>query len=810
MALRKIGSMGWGGVVVLLGLGLGLMAQWARPAGASMVLKPKGQDARPLRLKGIEADVEIERQFATTKTVMTFQNEVSQRIEADFIYTLPPGSVATYFAYWYGEEKVVARVVDKERAASIYQHITSRMRDPALIEMIGKNTFRARIFPIMPDADLRIEMHTTETLLSTPGGARYTFPLAPPEKGTGTLDKLDVAVRIKRDADLIGAGNNLALPVETRSAQWAMQLSQRNYRPTRDLNIGLRFRPKALRARLLAAPSGGRDGFFALALTPSRTIRNARLTIGGVRVYDVLPRRLGNLKAGRQITIVGRYRRSGVAKIDLGGIQSAVTFGTARRNNNAATGLWAARQMEALSAQERNRDRVMAMSHRFGLPSKWTSWLAIPEAERKRYKDEKALADVAYQARLLVRLNVEGRGNSAAAQRLRQQFKSSARKLGLSREASKEIYDEQKAAFQRELADAVVESKSGKDAGKLAAFRRRLRVAVPSSRNRNALVAQAEQRRLEAIREARRERAESLIAAKNSLIADEILSGRLDTPRIAQLERERDALKTRYGVSQWLADWDVRKALNAKANVVAYKIEKEKKAAQPDEAKLSAWKSELAELKKKSGNALDMSQHLNWARQWVSGGNAPFDEAAARQMYLNQNWGQGGDPLILVEAPADAQQVVAILPDGSVKQLVFDARTKRWEARFDVPMSAREGVFEITVVVVARDGARRLMTLHFNVDVTAPRGEARARNATSGKWHLEVQGDKDTARVSALLPSGKKVELKPSAQDGRRFLAVVDAPQNAPSHDAAASQAVTYILTDRAHNRTQITVDLSQ
>lgn len=793
MALRRISKMGRVIVVVLGALVLG-----AQSASASMMLKPKGAQSQPLRLKRIQANVEIERQFALTKTVMTFQNEVSDRIEADFIYTLPQGSVATYFAYWYGEEKVVARVVEKGRAASIYQHITSRMRDPALIEMIGKNTFRARIFPIMPDADLRIEMHTVETLASTAVGARYTFPLAPQSKGTGTLDALDVTVRIKRDGDLIGAGNDWALPVEARNGQWTMRLSQRNFRPTRDLHIGLGFRAQALRARLLAAPSGGRDGFFALALTPTKNIRNARLSISGVRAYDVLPRRLGNLKAGRQVTVVGRYRNAGKsagAKIRLGALQSAVVFGSVRRPNNAATGLWAARQMEALGADKRNQTRVVALSERFNMPSKWTSWLAIPTEERKRYKNEKARADVAYYARLLVRERAAGRGRSAKARRLRRQFHKSANDLEMGSEESKAIYDDQKVAYKMELADAFVEAKHRGNAKSLAAIRRRLRAAVPTARHRNVFVAGSEQRR-----------SEGLISDKNRLIADEILSGRLDEPRIAALEQERDVLKKRHGISYSRSDGDLYGALHSQANVVAYKIEKEKQAARPDEKKLAAWQGELSELKKKSGNALDMSRHLDWARRWISSSNAPFDEAAARQMYLSQSWGQGGDPLILVEAPADALQVVAILPDGSVKQLVFDAQSKRWEARFDVPTYALEGVFEITVVIVAKDGTRRLMKLHYNVDVTAPRGEALAQRAkVAGKWHLQVQGDNDTARVAALLPSGAKVELKPSAQDSRRFVAIVDAPQS-----DGATPVVTYILTDRAHNRTQITVDLSQ
>src|SRR5688500_16546707 len=96
----------------------------SRPASATVLLKPNGEDAVPLRTKSLNSQIAITGQFAATRTEMVFQNETSRRVEADFIYTAPRGAVVTYFAYWFGQEKVVARVVEKERATAIYQYIT--------------------------------------------------------------------------------------------------------------------------------------------------------------------------------------------------------------------------------------------------------------------------------------------------------------------------------------------------------------------------------------------------------------------------------------------------------------------------------------------------------------------------------------------------------------------------------------------------------------------------------------------------------------------------------------------------------------
>ncbi|MCH8980262.1 MAG: hypothetical protein IH945_13640, partial [Armatimonadetes bacterium] len=122
------------------------------------VMKPTGQATEKLVPKSLSARVVIERGLGSGQMTMVFANKNRRRIEADFMYAIPEGMHVTGFAYWYLDEKVVAKAVKKDLAERIYKAITTRQRDPALVEMIGKNSFRARIFPVEPNADLRIEL----------------------------------------------------------------------------------------------------------------------------------------------------------------------------------------------------------------------------------------------------------------------------------------------------------------------------------------------------------------------------------------------------------------------------------------------------------------------------------------------------------------------------------------------------------------------------------------------------------------------------------------------------------------------------
>lgn len=974
-----------------------LQVLWTGTAQSRVWLKPKGSDAMPLRAKALSAEVVIEKQFATTRNVMTFQNETSQRIEADFFYTVPDDSVVTYFAYWYQDEKVVARVVEKERAAAIYKHITSRMRDPALVEMIGRNTFRARIFPIEPNADLRIEMHFAQVLKSESRGAVYTFPLAPEEAGKGTLEKLDVRVQVKRDAALTGVWNNYKLPVASDGSGYAMKLSQLNYRAPKDFEIHLQRKAAPLRAALYAAPSGGRDGFFALAITPNRAFAKSSLQIQGIQTFDVVPAKLPRLKAGQSTLVCGRYRGSGAATISLrDGNQSTlsapVSFGSAPQNNNVATKLWASRRIEMLSGNAKNRNAVMTLSKRFTLPSKWTSWLAVPTAELIRFKQEKIQADLSIVGRRYALEVANGRASGRTARALKTQFAGLAKQVE-SYYGTTEI-NTYVGWTMRELHSTLrAQSYAEKPNGRLQSTLRRQIKRLQSVLGKDGDVPSyiieddmrvASRAYMDAVlkngqKSRRAQRAKSDLqalsrSARNNgwswntfvdealnvrgrrqaeLVVSEKFAAKPDTRRLASLQKQLKTLdKVRAGTSQQFLraafDAEVRpkmsdlasRVIDAKfaatpdsqrADVAQRELDRiaklsgvsassflesarsnwaqralepalqqrleEEYAAQPDEKKLAQWQREIeriqkvgrvstqqsdrtvayrltdiqerlraeyvAELKQPKPNRARLTEletrmtnvyrdpqykgmenyyynpvpervdeplklpkitQLKTELEEIDAEKSKAPPARLAQLdqkraetvdkldYATKYFLRLGDPLISIDAPHDAQNVVAVLPGGEVKKLVWNATNRKWEARFDIPSYASEGAYTITVIIVDKAGARRSMDIRYRVDMTAPSGEGRALavqstlKAESRKLRLEVAGSEGTTRVFALLPWGDKLELKPSNVAAHRFFALVEVSKE----HRGLNGAVTYILTDKAHNRTQITVDVSK
>ena len=361
-------------------------------AHAGALLKPTSGVTQALRAKSLDVQSDINGAFAQTTVTTIYDNPNDTRIEADFIYSAPAGAVVTGFAYWYGSEKVVARVVEKERAAQIYQYITSRMRDPALVEMIGKNTFRARIFPVEPRTDLKIEVQFAQMLDATPKGWKWNFPLRE-ETGAAPLDSMTMKIHVAGDRAATSNAGEL-------DARDNLNIKRTGFTGTDDVRVEIAGKTP----EFYAARDGGSDGFFALALKG----KGADIPkISGVKIYDLASAK----SASGARFLFGRYRGAGAATAGAAKLQ----FSNRVAKGNVASQLWAASFIEDLSKRDANRERVVALSKRFGMPSKWTSWLAIPTAERANFKKQILASDRESAARAYA--SAVARGDSAAAAR---------------------------------------------------------------------------------------------------------------------------------------------------------------------------------------------------------------------------------------------------------------------------------------------------------------------------------------------------------------------------------------------------------
>jgi Ca-activated chloride channel family protein len=184
--------------VGFLALGIGLIAAGELRADGFIIPHPPrpGDAVPPLTVKYHHVTVEIANQVAKTSVDQVFLNNFARDIEGTYIFPLPEGASISEFAMWIGGQKVSGEILDAAQARRVYEDIVRRMKDPALLEYIGRNMFRARVFPIPAKGEKRIQISYTEVLRSEKNLVRYRYPLSTEQFSYEPIKDVSIAVKI--------------------------------------------------------------------------------------------------------------------------------------------------------------------------------------------------------------------------------------------------------------------------------------------------------------------------------------------------------------------------------------------------------------------------------------------------------------------------------------------------------------------------------------------------------------------------------------------------------------------------------------
>lgn len=239
-----------------------------------------GRDV-PLTIGYHKVTVDIRDQIARTVIEESFVNHTSSQLEGVFHFPLPADASISDFGMWIGDELVQADVVEKQRAREIYETILRERRDPGLLEWAGGNLFKARVFPIFPQAEKRVTITYTQVLPMRDGSYRYAYPLASEMLRQKPLRELQLMVNLVSTAPLTSV-RCVSHPARIRQSANAarIEFAAQEVVPSRDFELVVE--PDAGRQPLSAVPhQRGSDGYFLLLLNPPSERAGRRLLGGG-------------------------------------------------------------------------------------------------------------------------------------------------------------------------------------------------------------------------------------------------------------------------------------------------------------------------------------------------------------------------------------------------------------------------------------------------------------------------------------------------------------------------------------------------
>ena len=217
--------------------------------------------------------VTIEDQVATTRVDQVFVNDYDWEVEGTYIFPLPPGATVSNFTMWVDGEPIEAEVLPADEARAIYEDIVRRRRDPALLEYVGRDVVQARIFPIPPGEERRIQLEYTQVLPVENGMVRYVYPLDTERFSAMPLEEVSIHVEI-RSPDPIRAvysptHQDRVFVERDGEYRATVGYEESDVWPDQDFELIYTVNPEDVGLNLLSYRESDDDGFFLLLVAPT-------------------------------------------------------------------------------------------------------------------------------------------------------------------------------------------------------------------------------------------------------------------------------------------------------------------------------------------------------------------------------------------------------------------------------------------------------------------------------------------------------------------------------------------------------------
>ena len=227
-----------------------------------------------LEIRYHHVTVTIEDQIAVTHVDQVFYNPNDWTVEGTYVFPIPHGAAVTGFTLWIDGQPVEGEILDAEEARQTYEQIVREMQDPALLEYADRGAMRARIFPIPPGGERRIELEYSEVLQAENGLVRYIYPLNTEKFSTQPLEEVRVSVDMRASVPIRAVYSPSHPVAVSRDGDYHVNAGYEDYNVLPDTDFALYYSLGETEAfHLLSYRDPGDaadpDGFFLLLLAPS-------------------------------------------------------------------------------------------------------------------------------------------------------------------------------------------------------------------------------------------------------------------------------------------------------------------------------------------------------------------------------------------------------------------------------------------------------------------------------------------------------------------------------------------------------------
>ncbi|MBN1593582.1 MAG: VWA domain-containing protein [Candidatus Coatesbacteria bacterium] len=237
--------------------------------GLIFVPEPETGIPQPLSTKSLKVTFEATESLAKTRIEQTFFNPTNRTLEGRLVFPLPKGAAVSEFAMWAGNKKLKAQVRSSKDAKRIYDDIVRKMRDPALLQYVGRGLFEASVYPIEPNSTKKIELQYSCVLETEGDVVNYVFPLDSFSVTHLPLMSFVLAGRIKSNSPLKSIycpSHNIAI-TRLSDTEASVSYEGNDVKAEKDFSMYYTLSRDDIGINLLSHKEGS-DGYFLLLAAP--------------------------------------------------------------------------------------------------------------------------------------------------------------------------------------------------------------------------------------------------------------------------------------------------------------------------------------------------------------------------------------------------------------------------------------------------------------------------------------------------------------------------------------------------------------
>jgi Ca-activated chloride channel family protein len=248
-----------------------LVMAWAGGAHAHGLLIPEEKTLPPLAMLNHKVAITLEDQVAVTRVEQTFRNHTDRPLEATYIFPVPKGASVNKFTMWVNGTETGGEMVEANKAREIYTSIVRRTQDPGLLEYMGHNLLRMRVFPIPAKSDQKVAINYSAVAAREGNLVEYVYPLKTDGKATRTLEDFAIKATVKSQHAITNVYspthsitlkriNDKEVQVSFDKDQGLLDRDFQMFYSIGDKDVGL--------TALTHRPVSSSDGYFSLLVTP--------------------------------------------------------------------------------------------------------------------------------------------------------------------------------------------------------------------------------------------------------------------------------------------------------------------------------------------------------------------------------------------------------------------------------------------------------------------------------------------------------------------------------------------------------------